>query len=105
MILVNVRRCIKDLTEEVRLMKWAGHMVRMKDERLLIFRRNGRLQKMRKITAIMRGLPEDRSKEGRGGRKVDRKGQQGTMEKSNKSIPTAGCQLDQVIMITKLGLV
>ena len=49
-----------------------------------------RLQKTRKTTAKMGGLCEERSEKGRGGRKVERKGQQqGPMETSDKSSRTA----------------
>ena len=59
-------------------MKWAGHMVRMKDDKLPKSRDKEarRLQKTRKTTAKMAGLCEERSEKGRGGRKMERKGQQ-----------------------------
>ena len=45
----------------------------------------GRFQKTRKTTAKMGGLCEERSEKGRGGRKVERKGQQqGPMEINDK---------------------
>ena len=66
-------------------MKWAGHMVGMKDERLpkrFENKETRRLQKTRKTTAKMGGLCEERSKKGRGGKKLGRKDQkQGVMEK------------------------
>ena len=51
-----------------------------------------RLQKMRKTTARMGGLCEERSEKDRGGRKVDRKfQQQGVMEKITMvAVPTKG---------------
>ena len=60
-------------------------MVRMKDERSLnknnLDKGTRNLQKTRKTTAKMGGLCEERSEKGRGGRKVERKGQQqGGME-------------------------
>ena len=55
-----------------------------------------RLQKTRKTTAKMGGLCEERSEKGRGGRKVERKGQRkGPMERNYKSSRTAEWQLDQ----------
>ena len=59
-------------------MKWAGHMVRMKYD-ILPKRSETKKQgfrKKRKTTAKMGGLREVRSEKGRGGRKVERKGQQ-----------------------------
>ena len=44
----------------------AGHMVRMKDDKLP---KERRFQNTRKTTAKMRGLREERSEKGRGGRK------------------------------------
>ena len=91
------RRRTKDLREEVRtkaclvgkivknMIKSAGHMVRMKDERLPKRSETKRLQKTSKTIAKMEGLSEERSKEGRGRRKVDRKAQQqGAVETNNK---------------------
>ena len=60
--------------------KWAGHMARMKDERL----------PKRSETKKMGGLCEERFEKDRGGRKIDRKcQQQGIMEINCKSIPSA----------------
>ncbi len=57
-------------------------MVRIKNERLPRRSETRRLQKTEKTTAKMGGLSEERSEKGRGGRKVERKGQQqGAMEK------------------------
>ena len=73
-------------------MKWAGHMVRMRREitRKIRDKEVRRLQKTRKNTAKMGGLCEERSEKGRGGRKVERNGQQqGPMETNYKSSGTA----------------
>ena len=49
-----------------------------------------RFRKMRKTTAMMGGLCEERSEKGRGGRKVEGKGQQqGTMEANYESSRTS----------------
>ena len=56
-------------------MKWAGHMVRMKEITEQIRDKEvRRLQKPRKTTSKMEGLREERSEKGRGGRTVERKG-------------------------------
>ena len=48
------------------------------------------LKKTRKITAKMGGLCEERPKKGRGGRKMERKGQQqGPMEADHESSRTS----------------
>ena len=66
-------------------MKWAGHMVRMKDDKLL----------KRSETKKQEGRPQlrqcdERSEKGRGGRKVERKGQQQVpMETNYKSSRTS----------------
>ena len=69
-------------------MKWAGRMVRMRDERLPKTSGKKRSKKdaeMRKTTDKMGGLCEETSEKGRGGRKVVRKGQQqGPVEKITK---------------------
>ena len=65
-------------------MKWAGHMVRMKDDKLpkISDTKGGnearRFQKTRKTTAKMGGMCDERSEKGRGGRKV-----QGNQRKNN----------------------
>ena len=79
---VGTKACIVGKIVKSR-MKWAGHMVRMRDERLPKrsetkkqegFRKQGRPQ-----------LCEERSEKGRGGRKGERKGQQqGPMETNYK---------------------
>ena len=58
-----------------------------------------RFQKTRKTTAMMGGLCEDRSENGRGGRKVERKGEQhGPMETNYKTSCTAsGVNIDQTL--------
>ena len=70
-------------------MKWAGHMVRMKDDKLpkrAETKEARRFQKTRKTTAKMGGLYEERSEKGRGGRTMERKGQQqGPMEANHES--------------------
>ena len=72
-------------------MQWAGHMIRMKDERFpKRCKTKSRLSKTRKpldkMGAVMGGLPEDRPNKGRGRRQAERKGQQqGTMEKITKA--------------------
>ena len=48
-------------------MKWAGHMVRVKDERL-----PKRFETKKEEGCRKRGLCEERSKKGEGGRKVER---------------------------------
>ena len=54
------------------------------------------LQKTRKTTAKMGGLCEERPEKGRGGRKVERKGQQqGPMETNYKSSRTSEWRIDQ----------
>ena len=58
-------------------MKWAGHVVRIKDERL-------RNRDEREDTVNMGLLPEDR-----GTSKVERKGQQSERWKKHKSSSTA----------------
>ena len=53
-------------------MKWAGHLVRMKDDKLLKRaekKEERRFLKTRKTTAKTGGLCEERSEKGRGGRK------------------------------------
>ena len=92
---------MKDLREEVGIktcivckivksrMKWTGHMVRMKYERLPKIPETKkdarRWQKTTKTTAKMGGLFEQRSDKGRGGRKGQRKfHQQGSMETNYK---------------------
>ena len=64
-------------------MKRAGHMIRMKDGRLpkrSVTKKQDCCRKQ--STAKTGGLCEDRYEKGRGGRKVERKGQrQGAMEK------------------------
>ena len=99
--IVGVRRVerwrMKDLREEVGTkacrvgkivksrMKWAGHMVRIRDKEAR------RFQKTRKTTTNMGRLCEERSEKGRGGRKVERKGQQqGPMETNYKCSRTSG---------------
>ena len=65
--------------------KWAGHMVRIRDKG------SRRFQKTRKTTTKMGGLCEEISEKGRGGRKVERKGQQqGPMETNYKCSRTSG---------------
>ena len=89
---------MKDLREEVGTktwvvgkivksrMKWAGHMVRMIDDighiaENIRDKEARRLQKARKTTAKMGGLSEERPKQGRGRRKLERNCQkQGPME-------------------------
>ena len=62
--------------------KWRGDRARMMEARWL--------QKTRKTTAKMGGLCEERPEKGRGGRKVERKGQQqGPMETNYKSSRTS----------------
>ena len=63
-------------------MQWIGYIVRMKDERLLKRSETKKQEGCRK-----RGKPQlgwedcvERSEKGRGGRKVERKCQQGAME-------------------------
>ena len=91
---------MKDLREEVvtkacivgkivkRLVKWAGHMVRMKDDKLPEGSETKKQEGSRK-----RGRPqlsEERSEKGRGGRQVERKGQQqGPMETNYESSRTS----------------
>ena len=104
------RRRMKDLREEVGTkacivgklvksrIKWAGHMVRMKDEQLPKKRDKEarRFQKTRKTTTKMGWLREERSEKGRGGRKVERKcQQQGAMEANYKSSRTSEWPVDQ----------
>ena len=96
------RRRMTDLREEVGTkacivgkivksrMKWAGHMVRMKDEKL-----PKRSETMKHDGCRKRGRPqlrlcEEIPEKGRGGRKVERKGQQqGPMETNYKSSRTS----------------
>ena len=55
-----------------------------------------RLHQTRKTTAKMGGLCEERSEKGRGGSKVERKGQQqGPMETNSKSSRTSELPIDQ----------
>ena len=74
-------------------MKWAGHMVRMTDDKLpkrSDTKKQEGLQKTRKTTAEMGGLCEERTKKGREGRKMERKGQQqGPVETHSKSSRTS----------------
>ena len=74
-------------------MEWAGHMVRMKDDTLpkkIRDKEARRFQKTRKTTNKMGGLCEEISEKGRGGRKVERKGQQqGPMKTNYKSSRTS----------------
>ena len=88
---------MKDMREEVEnkycivgkivksRMKWAGHMVRMKDDKL-----PKRAGTKRQEGSKMGGLCEERSEKGRGGRKMERKGQhQGPMEANHESSRTS----------------
>ena len=88
---VGTKACVVGKRVKSR-MKLAGHAVRMKEERSpkRSETRNRRLQTTRKTTAKMGGLCEERSKKGRGGRKVERKGQQqGAMETNYESSRTS----------------
>ena len=81
-------------------MKWAGHMVRMKDEKL-----PKRSETMKHDGCRKRGRPQlrwedcvkrDLRKAALGGRKVERKGQQqGPMETNDKSSRTSEWRIDQ----------
>ena len=85
---VGTKACIVGKIVKSR-MKWAEHMVRMKDEKIRD-KEARRLQKTRKTTAKMGGLCEERFEKGRGGRKVERKGQQQRpMEANYKSSRTS----------------
>ena len=75
---VGTKACIVGKLVKSR-MKWAWHMVRMKDDKLPKKSRDKearRFQKTRKTTAKMGGLCEERSEKGRGGRQIERKGKQ-----------------------------
>ena len=89
---VGTKACIVGKIVKSR-MKWAGHMVRMKDDKLPKRARDKearRFQKTRKTTAKMGGLCEERPEKGRGGRKMERKGQQqGPMEANHESSRTS----------------
>ena len=73
-------------------MKWAGHMVRMKDDKL-----PKRVETKKQEGSRKRGRPQLRwedcekiSEKGRGGRKMERKGQQqGPMEANYESSRTS----------------
>ena len=96
---------MKDLREEVGTkafivgkivksrIKWAGHMVRMKYDKLPKRAETNMHEcsrKTRKTTAKMGGLCEERSEKGRVGRKMERKGkQQGPTESNHESIRTS----------------
>ena len=79
-------------------MKGAGHMTRMKDERLQNIsetKKQDCCKKTRKTKAKLGGLCEERPEKNRGGRKVGRTDQQqGPMETDYKSSRTSECQLD-----------
>ena len=80
-------------------MKWAGHMVRTKDDKLPkraeTKKREG-CRKRGKTTAKMGGLCEEKPEKGRGGRKVERKGQQqGPMEANYESSRIAEWRVDR----------
>ncbi len=75
---VGPKHCIVGKIVKSR-MKWAGHMVRFIDEKItekIRVKEAIRFKKTRKTTAKMGGLREEISEKGRGGRKVERKGQQ-----------------------------
>ena len=105
------RRRMKDQWEEVETkacivcrivksrMTWAGHMVRMKDDKLpknVRDKEARRFQKTRKTTAKMGGMCDERSEKGRGRRHVERKCQQhGPMERHYESSCTSEWPVDQ----------
>ena len=89
---VGTKACIVGKIVKSR-MKLAGHMVRMKDDKLpkkIRDKEARRFQKTRKTTVKMGGLCEEISEKGKGGRKVERKGQQqGAMETNYESNRTS----------------
>ena len=74
-------------------MGWTGHIVGMNYDKLpkrSDTKKQEGSKKTRKTTAKMGGLCEERFEKGRGGRKVERKGQQqGPMETNYKSSRTS----------------
>ena len=76
---VGTKACIVGKIVKSR-MKWTGNKVRMKydkvPKRSIRDKAARRFQKTRKTEAKIGGLYEERSEKGRGGRKVERKGQQ-----------------------------
>ena len=96
------RRGMKDLREEVGTkacmvgkivksrVKWAGHMVRMKDDKLSKRAETKKQEGSRKRARPQLRLYEDRSEKGRGLIKMERKGhQQGPMEPNYESSRTS----------------
>ena len=85
---VGTKACIVGRIVKSR-MKWAGHMVRMKEDKLpkrAETKKQDGCQETGNTTAKMGGLCEERSEKGRGGRKMERKDQQqGPMETNHEN--------------------
>ena len=88
---VGTKACIVGKIVKSR-MKWTGHIVRMNDDKLPKRAETKRQEGSRKRgrPAKIGGLCEERFEKGKGGRKMERKGQQqGPMEANHESSRTS----------------